>query len=252
MRTELLGIPVDILSAEETLTKIDAAIQTRKRLQHVALNVAKLVSLNSNAVLRSDVESSDIIGIDGMGIVLALKTMGFSDVDRVSGVDLMNSTLGLCAWRGYRPYFLGATPQVVEAAMARAIENNPGVKFAGWHHGYFKEDEDDAMLSRIIASQADCLFIAMPTPRKERLLAKWKDALDVPFIMGVGGSFDVLAGKITRAPTWMQRYGLEWLYRIYQEPGRMWWRYAKTNTRFALMLTQIFLARMRGSSPIIS
>lgn len=252
MRTKLQGTPVDILSVNETIVKIDNAISSRERLQHVALNVAKLVSLGSNATLRNDVESSDIVGIDGMGIVLALKCMGFENVSRVSGVDLMNSTLNLCAQKGYRPFFLGATPQVVEKAVSIASEHNPGLNFAGWHHGYFKESEEDALLKEINASGADCLFIAMPTPRKERLLAQWRNSLNVPFIMGVGGSFDVLAGKVKRAPAWVQRNGFEWLYRVYQEPGRMWWRYTKTNVMFSVILIRILFARLRGHSPSYS
>ena len=91
---------------------------------------------------------------------------------------------------------------------------------------------------------ADCLFIAMPTPRKERFLAAYRDQLQVPFIMGVGGSFDVLAGEVTRAPPLIQKSGLEWLYRIYQEPGRMWWRYCRTNTIFAGMMLSSLIKRI--------
>lgn len=252
MRTELLDTPVDILSAADTLTKIESAIQTRKRLQHVALNVAKLVSLRDNVELRNDVVSSDIIGIDGMGIALALKFMGFNRVERVSGVDLMLDCLALCAQKGYRPYFLGATPQVVGTAVERAVNLYPGLVFAGSHHGYFQPADEEQLLANINASGADCLFIAMPTPRKERLLAKWRHSLDVPFIMGVGGSLDVLAGKVQRAPMWMQRNCLEWAYRVYQEPGRMWWRYTSTNAKFAMLLSRIAIARMMGRKPVIS
>src|SRR6516225_9083210 len=95
----------------------------------------------------------------------------------------------------------------------------------------------------LCSSGADCLFIGLPTPRKERFLAAYRDRLGVPFIMGVGGSFDVLAGEVTRAPQAMQKFGLEWLYRIYQEPRRMWWRYFRTNTIFAGMM---FAATVRG------
>src|SRR5260370_35370353 len=104
--------------------------------------------------------------------------------------------------------------------------------------GYFSADQEVQVVDRIRNSGSDCLFIGMPTPRKERFLAIRRDELNVTFIMGVGGSFDVLAGEIRRAPARMQLLGLEWLYRVYQEPGRMWWRYAKTNTLFAGILAQ--------------
>lgn len=246
MRADLLGIPVDILSSEETLHAVDRAISSRSRLQHVALNVAKLVSLRSNAELHEDVVSSDIVGIDGMGIVLALRLMGYPHAGRVAGIDLLEQSLRLCAEKGYRPFFLGARADVLAKAVANAKARYPDLRFAGWRDGYFSADQQDDVLREIQSAGADCLFIGMPTPRKERLLAGWRHKLDVPFIMGVGGSFDVLAGKVERAPLWMQRNGLEWAYRIYQEPSRMWWRYLKTNTLFAALLMQLAMARLLG------
>jgi N-acetylglucosaminyldiphosphoundecaprenol N-acetyl-beta-D-mannosaminyltransferase len=239
MRIEMRGTPVDILTEDETLSRIEKAMASRVRLQHVALNVAKLMSLQKNAELREDVISSDIVGIDGMGIVLAIKLLGYSNVTRMSGVDVMNSTLALCAREGYRPFFLGAKPDIVKAAVLLARTRYPGLVFAGYHDGYFKEQDEDDVLKIIQQSGADCLFIGMPTPRKERLLRMWRERLHVPFIMGVGGGLDVLAGKVKRAPLWMQKNGLEWVYRIYQEPGRMWWRYLSTNTVFAGYLLQL-------------
>jgi N-acetylglucosaminyldiphosphoundecaprenol N-acetyl-beta-D-mannosaminyltransferase len=209
----------------------------------VALNVAKLISLQSNAELREDVISSDIVGIDGMGIVLALKLLGYPNVSRMAGVDLMDSTLALCARKHYRPFFLGARSDVIKTAMLLTQARHPGLVFAGYHDGYFKEQDEDDVLKQIQQSGADCLFIGMPTPRKERLLRMWRDRLNVPFIMGVGGGLDVLAGKVKRAPMWMQNTGLEWLYRIYQEPSRMWWRYLRTNTIFVGYLFRLLLSR---------
>lgn len=246
MRIGLLGIPVDILSIDETLSMVDHAIRSRTRLQHVALNVAKLVTLRTNRELYDDVVSSDIVGIDGMGIVLALKVLGYSQASRVAGIDLLEQSLSLCARKGYRPFFLGAKQDVVERAMAVARQRHPGLEFAGFRDGYFTKHQQDEVLQQIKASGADCLFIGMPTPRKEGLLASWRESLDVPFIMGVGGSFDVLAGKVSRAPAWMQNNGLEWAYRIYQEPSRMWWRYLTTNTVFFGLLVQLAIARMFG------
>jgi N-acetylglucosaminyldiphosphoundecaprenol N-acetyl-beta-D-mannosaminyltransferase len=244
MRIKMRGTPVDILTEHETLARIENALVTRVRLQHVALNVAKLMSLQKNAELREDVISSDVVGIDGMGIVLAIKLLGYSKVTRTSGVDVMNSTLDLCARTGYRPFFLGAKPDVVKAAVLLAKTRHSGLEFAGYHDGYFSEQDEEDVLKIIQQSGADCLFIGMPTPRKERLLRKWRERLDVPFIMGVGGGLDVLAGRVKRAPLWMQRNGLEWAYRIYQEPGRMWWRYLSTNTVFAGYLIQLVLERV--------
>jgi N-acetylglucosaminyldiphosphoundecaprenol N-acetyl-beta-D-mannosaminyltransferase len=251
MRTELLGVPVDILNMSETLREVESAIDSRMCLQHVALNVAKLVSLQKNTELKQDVLSANIVGIDGMGIVLALRLLGYRSVPRVAGVDLMYSTLALCAANGYRPYFLGARPEVVNAAVTTANQMYPNLKFAGFQDGYFSDDNENLVMERVRKSGADCLFIGMPSPRKERLMRKWCDKLDVPFIMGVGGSLDILAGKTVRAPQWMQRSGFEWAYRIYEEPGRMWRRYLSTNTKFALLLLRLLATRVwRGKTHV--
>jgi N-acetylglucosaminyldiphosphoundecaprenol N-acetyl-beta-D-mannosaminyltransferase len=206
---------------------------TRQPVQHVALNVAKLVKTRTDAELRRDVVESDLVGIDGTGIVWGARALGIHIPERVAGVDLMQRLLAICARDSFRPYFLGARQAVLERAMAVATTRWPGLTFAGHHDGYFELEDEADIVADIQASGADCLFIAMPTPRKERFLHRYRRQLGVPFIMGVGGSFDVLAGAVRRAPPFMQRAGLEWLYRTWQEPRRMWWRYASTNAAYA-------------------
>jgi N-acetylglucosaminyldiphosphoundecaprenol N-acetyl-beta-D-mannosaminyltransferase len=244
MRVIFLDLPVDIVSMDETVARIREAMRSRRNLQHVALNVAKLVGASSDPLLKSDIETADIVGIDGMGIVIGLRLAGFKDGQRVAGIDLMLQVLALCAAEGFRPYFLGATRAVVERAAAAARERFPGLAFAGIHDGYFGEEEEAGIVAAIRASRADCLFVGMPTPRKERFLARNRAALGVPFIMGVGGSFDVLSGHVRRAPLWMQRAGLEWLYRLLQEPRRMLWRYASTNAAYAWLLCGVVARRI--------
>jgi N-acetylglucosaminyldiphosphoundecaprenol N-acetyl-beta-D-mannosaminyltransferase len=249
MRASLLGCPVDILTMAETVDLARDAMRTRTRLQHVALNVAKLVNMRSDATLAADVMSSDLIGIDGMGIVYAARWLGLPVKERVAGIDLLEKILAVCAQEGFKPFFLGAAPDVVARAAEKVALEYPSIRFAGVRDGYFKADQESQIVSEIQNSGADCLFIGMPTPRKERFLAAHRDRLDVPFIMGVGGSFDVLAGKVRRAPVNMQILGIEWLYRVYQEPRRMWWRYAKTNTLFGVQLIQAMLQHyLFGSS----
>ena len=240
MRVEMMGCPVDILTMAETVEMARSAMRKRVRLQHVALNVAKLVNMRSDAVLSSDVAHSDIVGIDGMGIVLGARTLGYPVPERVAGIDLFLNLMAVCEQDGLRPYLLGATDRVIHKAAEEIAARHPELSFAGVRNGYFTSEQEKDVVRAIADSGADCLFIGMPTPRKERFLAEHRDSLGVPFIMGVGGSFDVVAGKVSRAPSKFQRYGLEWLYRVYQEPRRMWWRYAKTNTLFAgLLLTEM-------------
>jgi N-acetylglucosaminyldiphosphoundecaprenol N-acetyl-beta-D-mannosaminyltransferase len=245
MRASLFGCPVDVLTMAETLERARAAMRNRTRLQHVALNVAKLVNIRSDPVLCSDVMGSDIVGIDGMGIVLALRAFGVPVKERVAGIDLFQKILAVCAADGFRPFLLGATPDVLHRAAEVIATEFPTIQVAGLRDGYFGLDQDAQVVEQIMNSKADCLFIAMPTPRKERFLSAYRDRLSVPFIMGVGGSFDVIAGHVRRAPLIMQSMGLEWLYRVYQEPRRMWWRYAKTNTLFAGILISGIAHRCR-------
>jgi N-acetylglucosaminyldiphosphoundecaprenol N-acetyl-beta-D-mannosaminyltransferase len=243
MKQDLLGIPIDCLTFIETVDRAVLAMRSRSLTQHVAINVAKLVKARSNAELRRDIVESDIVSIDGMGILVAARLMGIKVPERVAGVDLMNALLRTCAENGFRPYFLGARQEVLERAMAVARGRWRGLDFAGARNGYFGREDEDDIVATIRESGADCLFIAMPTPQKERFLHRYRAALGVPFIMGVGGSLDVLAGHVERAPPFMQRAGLEWLYRVYQEPGRMWWRYASTNVVFAGLLGKALLVR---------
>lgn len=246
MRASFLGCPIDILTMDETVELARRAMLGRKRLQHVALNVAKLVNMRLDPVLASDVASSDVVGIDGMGIVWAARALGLPVKTRVAGVDLLVELLAACAREGFRPYFLGATPAVLQQAAERIREKHPSLVFAGLRDGYFSREEEASIVRDIQSSGADCLFIGMPTPRKERFLAAHRDELGVPFIMGVGGSFDILGGITRRAPLRIQRLGLEWLYRVYQEPRRMWWRYVKTNTLFAGLIAQAVIRRSLG------
>jgi N-acetylglucosaminyldiphosphoundecaprenol N-acetyl-beta-D-mannosaminyltransferase len=243
MRTEFLGVPIDAMTLEETVTQAVDAMRSGRLTQHVALNVAKLIKLRHDPDLRRDVIESDIVGVDGMGIVWGARALGVNVPERVAGVDLMQRLLAICAQDGFRPYLLGARPEVLEIAVTRAKRRWPGLVFAGYRDGFDGARDEAAVVAAIQQSAADCLFIGMPTPRKERFLHAHRHRLGVPFIMGVGGGIDVLAGHVARAPAPLQRVGLEWLYRIYQEPRRMWWRYLSTNVAFAGMMGKALVGR---------
>lgn len=246
-RRDFLGVPIDCLTLRETLAVIDQAMQQRTLLHHVCLNVAKFVAMRSDAELERDVRSGHLVSVDGMGIVWAARLLGIGLPERVAGIDLMESVLALCATKGYRPYFLGARADVLEAAILRIRLRHPALTFAGSRDGYFKPADEAGIVEDIRASGADCLFIGMPTPYKERFLFKYREALGVPFVMGVGGSFDVLAGHVLRAPYFLQAAGFEWLFRLLQEPRRLGPRYLKTNLAFAAILTKALLRKAAPS-----
>jgi N-acetylglucosaminyldiphosphoundecaprenol N-acetyl-beta-D-mannosaminyltransferase len=243
VREDFLGAPIDCLTLIETVAAADAAIRSKRTCQHVCLNVAKFVKMRADAELDRDVRSSHIISADGVGIVWAARLLGIDVPERVAGVDLMEAVLRLCANNGYRPYFLGASRDILKQAITALHERYPSLTLAGASDGYFKPEEELGIVGTIKSSRADCLFIGMPTPRKERFLARHRDELAVPFVMGVGGAFDILAGHVHRAPGLVQRVGLEWLYRTVQEPFRLGPRYAKTNLAFAVIVTKAVMRR---------
>ena len=222
-------------------------MRNRKPLHHVAMNVAKFVKMRGDSELRADVECSDVVGIDGMGIVFAARLLGIPVREKVAGVDLMQAVIAVCAREGYKPYFLGASEPVLQKALANVRNRFPSIQIAGAQHGYYPADDEQRVVDAIRDSGADCLFIAMPTPRKERFLARYRDELGASFVMGVGGSVDVLAGYVKRAPSWMQSIGCEWLFRTVQEPGRMWKRYLTTNFEFACIVAMAMVDPRRLS-----
>lgn len=250
MRVHFLETPIDLLSRTETVARAVDAMKSRRPLVHVAINVAKFVKMRKDPELRRDVLGGDIIGLDGMGLALALRLFGQGDVERVSGVDLMYALLDQSAKQGFRPFLLGARRDVLERAAEVATSRWPGLEFAGLQDGYFSGADEAEIVRKIRDSKADCLFVAMPTPRKERFLHKNAAELGVPFIMGVGGSVDVLAGRVRRAPMWMQNSSLEWLFRLLQEPRKMFWRYASTNSAFVGLLVTAMFARLFGARAV--
>jgi N-acetylglucosaminyldiphosphoundecaprenol N-acetyl-beta-D-mannosaminyltransferase len=236
-RIELLGCPMDVASMTETVDQIDQAIGAGEFTQHVVVNVAKLINMRKDQQLASSVRSCDIINIDGMGLVFGARLLGHDVQERVAGVDLFHALVRMSAEKGHPIYLLGATDEVVSATATKLQSTHPGLKIAGFHHGYFWDDEQ-AVVEKIQASGARLLFVAITSPKKETFIDRWRDKLGVTFVMGVGGTFDIVAGKIHRAPNWMQKYGLEWFYRLMQEPGRMWKRYLVTNSHFAWLLVR--------------
>ena len=148
----------------------------------------------------------------------------------------MESLVELAYHKGFSCFFLGAKEVVVKKVIKHYTNTYSSSVVAGYRHGYFSEKDENQIAMEIAHSNADILFVAITSPKKEIFLNKYKDLIQVPFIMGVGGSFDVIAGITKRAPFWMQNAGLEWLYRLIQEPRRMWRRYTIGNTKFILLI----------------
>ena len=232
MRVKILDCPIDTMDINATVLFIDEAIRENKRIHHVVVNAAKLVNMRRDECLRNSVVNCDIINADGQSVVWAAKLLGEPLTERVAGIDLMTALVELAKEKKYKIFLLGA-----EAEIVRAVAEKYGAEIvAGYRNGYFSKESEAEVAAQIAASRAQMLFVAISSPKKEIFLDRYKDTIDTPFIMGVGGAFDVIAGRVKRAPAWVQKAGLEWLYRVIQEPRRMWKRYLVTNSAFIYLV----------------
>lgn len=243
-RIHLLGTPVDDLTMERTLDLVDKAIISNKHLHHTVVNAGKIVAMHKNKELKESVINADIINADGQAVVWASRILGSPLKERVAGIDLMENLVELAYFKNYKIFFLGAKEEVLRKLVTKYSNIYSPEIIAGYRNGYFKKEEEREIARSIANSKANILFVAMSSPMKENFLYQNKDILkNINFIMGVGGSFDVVAGLVKRAPVWMQKSGLEWLYRVYQEPKRMFKRYLFGNTRFIQLLFQYKFSR---------
>jgi N-acetylglucosaminyldiphosphoundecaprenol N-acetyl-beta-D-mannosaminyltransferase len=248
MRTSFLRVPLDLLSFAEVEAIACHAIDSRRPVAHCSLNALKVVEARKDKEIKELLSHFDLITPDGMSIVWGLRLLGKGRVEQVAGVELMHRLLKLGASSRWRIFLLGAEAEVAAAAGRRVEASFPGVRIVGVQHGYFALSEEPRVADEIRRSQADLLFVGMPSPRKEQFLFRYRETMNVPFAMGVGGGLDILAGKTRRAPIWMQRSGLEWSYRVLQEPRRLAGRYLVTNLRFAGLLVGELLMGRRSRS----
>lgn len=239
-KTPLLNTYYDNLSMEETLIKVKTAIENNRQIQHVVINAGKVVSLQKDLELRKSINSSDVINLDGQAVVWAARFLNKPAKERVAGIDLMVNLVEMAAKEGFKIYLLGAKEEVVSKLAHIYSEKYGSDLVVGYRNGYFNKEQEKQVIQDIAKANPDMLFVAITSPKKENLLFQYKDELkSVGFIMGVGGSFDVLTEFTKRAPIWMRNYGLEWFYRFIQEPRRMWKRYLIGNSKFiALVLKE--------------
>jgi N-acetylglucosaminyldiphosphoundecaprenol N-acetyl-beta-D-mannosaminyltransferase len=237
-RISICNIPVDVLTMQQTIAIIDKAIAERKPVHHVVINAAKVVNAQKDEALRESIVNCDIINADGQAIVWASRFLNRPLPERVAGIDLMENLVKLGAEKKYRIFFLGAKEQVVKDVVEVYTKKYGAGIIAGYRNGYFTNEEEQQVAAQIAGSGASILFVAMSSPKKEIFLNTYKDLIQTPFIMGVGGSFDVISGLVKRAPNWMQKWGLEWFYRVMQEPRRMWKRYLFGNSEFIYLVVK--------------
>lgn len=242
-RIDFLGIPIDRLSLDETVEIIEGYIAQGGSHRIVLVNAGKIVKARRDPFLKRIIETADLIGPDGMWIVFASVLLGDPLPGRVNGTDLMERLLERADERGYRVFFLGARQEVVEKVVKVARERYPGLVVAGYRNGYFSDEEEASVVRMVHDAHPDILLVGLPSPQKEYFIARNLEALGVPICHGVGGSFDVMAGVVKRAPRWMHHTGLEFVYRWLQEPGRMTRRNLTEDPWFLALVAQEFIRR---------
>ena len=231
-RYPILNTYVDAISMKETIAEVEKIIKNGTPTQHVVINAAKVNLMNENEQLREIVNACSLINADGVSIIWAAKQLGVPLKERVTGIDLFLNLVEVAAEKGYKIYLFGAKEEVVQKVKTIFLEKHPSLQIAGIRNGYFTEADEPQIVADMAASGADMMFVAFSSPKKEFWVNKYLDKLNIPFVMGVGGSFDVVAGVTNRAPKWMQNHGLEWFYRFKQEPRRLWNRYFVGNWKF--------------------
>lgn len=231
-RIEILNTQIDVLTNEETISLVEKYVINKEPLHLMGVNADKINSLKYNSKLNEIVNNCGIINADGASVVLASKYLNKPLPERVAGIDLMQNLVKLSANKGYSVYLLGAKQEVVEKTSEVLKEKYPKLKIVGILNGYFKEKDWQTISNELKILKPDFCFVGITSPLKEYLIQYLQqDGNDCVF-MGVGGSFDVISGNIPRAPLWMQKCNLEWLFRVIQEPKRLFKRYFVGNFIF--------------------
>lgn len=237
LKVDLCGLRIDDLTMQETVDLVNSAIDNQGDITLTDVNAGKIIQIREDAQLKYFVDQSDIIQADGQSVIWASKILKKPLKERVAGVDLVENLIQQAHKNGHKVFFFGAQEEVVKAVVNKFVTQYSEDILAGYRNGYFDHSEASGIAKQIADSGANLLFVAITSPIQEQFLIENKEVLKtVNFKMGVGGSFDVFAGKTKRAPVWMQNSGLEWFYRFLQEPKRMWKRYLVGNSKFIYLV----------------
>src|ERR1051325_5857311 len=233
----ILGVPFDNVTTTETIQAIERMVASREPHYLVTANVDFLVQAQEDVELRRILFDAHLVLCDGTPLVCASRLLGNPLLERVAGADLVPLLLRVAAEKGYRVFFLGATPESVKQAVDNLKKLHPTLVIADYYSPPFNkllEMDHDEIKRRIVEAKPDLLFVSFGCPKQEKWIAMNYRSLRVPVSIGVGGTIDFLAGRLARAPLWMQRTGTEWIFRLAQEPRRLLGRYAKDLQYFSL------------------
>lgn len=237
-RITILNTTIDVLNTDETIKLVEKYVVTKTPLHLMGVNADKINEVNENELMKKIVNSCGVINADGASVVLASRKLGKPLPERVAGIDLMQDLVKLSEDKGYSIYLLGAKQAVVEKTKDVLLNKHPKLIIKGIHNGYFQKEEWKDISKIIKKEKPDFVFVGITSPTKEYLIEFLQNDGNNCVFMGVGGSFDVISGNIPRAPKWMQKANLEWLFRVIQEPKRLFKRYFVGNRKFIKAVRQ--------------
>ncbi|MGH2627594.1 MAG: WecB/TagA/CpsF family glycosyltransferase [Anaerolineales bacterium] len=251
-RVDILGVWISAVNLAQAVETVEAWLRAGERTYICVTPVAGVMACQRDPDLRRIFNASAMTTPDGMPIVWLLRLLGHRSVERVYGPDLMRSVCRRSQAAGWRHYFYGGLPGVAERLARRLQAEHPGIKIAGfgtpplpWQHG----TEDQEGVEAINASEAHIVWVGLSTPKQEQWMAAHRSRLRASLLIGVGAAFDFLSGVKPQAPRWMQRSGLEWLFRLVSEPRRLWTRYLRDNPLFVILVTLQLLGLYRTEGP---
>lgn len=220
-KTELFGVPFDDGCMQEAVLEALSLMAEKRAACAVTPNPEILMKLRKDPALRHAVRAADLILPDGVGVIYASRLIGKPIRNRIPGVDFASALMEKLAVRQGSVYLLGAKPGVAEAAAQNLKRDHPGIRIAGLHHGYFSSEDEGTIVTQLRDTSPDLLLVCLGAPRQELWMAKYARQLPVGLMIGLGGALDVYAGRVSRAPEVLRRLGLEWLYRLLQQPKRI-------------------------------
>lgn len=241
MRVHFLDFPVDCLSIDDVINFLIKRIDKKARTRIVTLNPETVMIAKQSPILKKAIVGADLVVPDGIGIVISIRSRGYR-IERIAGIDLAHLLMAYLARREGKVFLVGGAPGVASIAAKRLERELSGLRIVGAVDGYLSAGEEDLVIDRIIAAQPDLLIVGMGMPQQELWMDKYWKKLNVPVGIGVGGSIDVWAGKIRRAPLMIRRMGLEWLYRVGIQP----WRWCRVLRLLGFVIIAVSDLRKKG------
>jgi len=243
-KVTVFGISINTIGKEGYLRLIEESITGGKRLVQNGVNASLIVKSVKDISFREAINKSDLVNIDGMAVVWALRLLGHRVDERVPCPDLAEDLIRIAEKKKYSIFLLGSSDKSLELCVRTLLSRYPSLNISGYKNGYFNSEEESSVIEMINKANPDILLLGMPSPRKELFIEKYREVINARYSLGVGGYFDIVSGLIRRAPKRLQKMGLEWFYRLIQEPRRMWRRYLIGNLEFiSLVLKEKFFKR---------